>query len=186
MYAVHGSRFFRRLSISAARRKRYFTYFYSIHRIWRLYVERIKSRIKWRLIQGRFRDNSGSKYNLRRNLMTDPQNQPAIDRKARMKIPYEGPPARPVAERLKDFRETLTPLSPERAMREAGRCLQCPMAPCVKACPVGNDIPRCAFKNRTGGFPRCGENLPPNFDHAPGLRPDLPTRTTLRMCLHPQ
>jgi glutamate synthase (NADPH/NADH) small chain len=84
--------------------------------------------------------------------MTDTQNLPALDRKARMKIPYEPPPARPVAERVKDFRETLLPLTPERAMREAGRCLQCPMAPCVKACPAGNDIPGALRRIEQGDF----------------------------------
>src|SRR4030042_473490 len=84
--------------------------------------------------------------------MAEPQNQPSIDRKARIKIPYEAPPARPVSERLKDFKETFLPLSPERAMREAGRCLQCPMAPCVKACPAGNDIPGALRKIEQGDF----------------------------------
>ncbi len=84
--------------------------------------------------------------------MTEPQNQPMIDRKARIKIPYEAPPARPVAERVKDFRETFLPLTPERAMREAGRCLQCPMAPCVKACPIHNDIPGALLKIEQGDF----------------------------------
>lgn len=84
--------------------------------------------------------------------MAEPQTQPAIDRKARIKIPYEAPPARPVAERVKDFRETFLPLTPERAMREAGRCLQCPMAPCVKACPAGNDIPGALMKIEQGDF----------------------------------
>ncbi len=84
--------------------------------------------------------------------MADPQNQPSIDRKARIKIPYEAPPARPVSERLKDFKEAFLPLTPERAVREAGRCLQCPMAPCVKACPAGNDIPGALMKIEQGDF----------------------------------
>jgi glutamate synthase (NADPH/NADH) small chain len=84
--------------------------------------------------------------------MADSSKPVLIDRKARIKIPYEAPPARPVSERLKDFQETLLPLTPERAMREAGRCLQCPMAPCVKACPAGNDIPGALLKIEQGDF----------------------------------
>jgi glutamate synthase (NADPH/NADH) small chain len=84
--------------------------------------------------------------------MADTLPQSAVDRKARMKIPYEEPPARPVVERLKDFHETFLPLGAERAMREAGRCLQCPMAPCVKACPVANDIPGALRKIEAGDF----------------------------------
>jgi glutamate synthase (NADPH/NADH) small chain len=83
--------------------------------------------------------------------MADTQNLP-IDRKARIKIPYEAPPARPLAERLTDFRETYLPLTPERAIREASRCLQCPIAPCSKACPVGNDIPGALLKIEQGDF----------------------------------
>lgn len=37
-------------------------------------------------------------------------------------------------------------------MREASRCLQCPMAPCVKACPAGNDIPGALLKIEQGDF----------------------------------
>jgi glutamate synthase (NADPH/NADH) small chain len=77
---------------------------------------------------------------------------PSLDRKARMKIPYQQPPERPVAERLKDFCETRLPLTPERAMREAARCLQCPLAPCVKACPAHNDIPGALKKIEAGDF----------------------------------
>jgi glutamate synthase (NADPH) small chain len=84
--------------------------------------------------------------------MTDTLNSPSLDRKARMKIPYESPPARPVVERIRDFQETLLSLTPERAIREASRCLQCPMAPCVKACPAGNDIPGALRKIEQGDF----------------------------------
>jgi glutamate synthase (NADPH/NADH) small chain len=84
--------------------------------------------------------------------MTDPVLTRAVDRKARLKIPYNDPPVRPVAERLKDFRETFLPLTPERAIREASRCLQCPIAPCRKACPAGNDIPSALLKISEGDF----------------------------------
>jgi glutamate synthase (NADPH/NADH) small chain len=82
-------------------------------------------------------------------------NQPthaSIDRKARIKIPFEAPPARPVSERIRDFEETFLPLTPERAKHEANRCLQCPMAPCVKGCPAGNDIPGALMKIEQGDF----------------------------------
>jgi glutamate synthase (NADPH/NADH) small chain len=84
--------------------------------------------------------------------MTDPSQPLTIDRKARAKIPFEAPPMRPVAERLKDFNETFLPLTPERAVREAARCLQCPLAPCRKACPAGNDIPAALLKISDGDF----------------------------------
>jgi glutamate synthase (NADPH/NADH) small chain len=84
--------------------------------------------------------------------MAYPQIPTAIDRKTRIKIAYEPQAARPVAERIKDSREVHLPLTPEQAMREASRCLQCPMAPCVKACPAGNDIPGALRKIEQGDF----------------------------------
>ncbi len=84
--------------------------------------------------------------------MPDAITKPTLDRKARMRIPFEEPPERPVAERLKDFKETMLPLAPERAVREAERCLQCPLAPCVKACPGHNDIPGALLKIEQGDF----------------------------------
>jgi glutamate synthase (NADPH/NADH) small chain len=84
--------------------------------------------------------------------MADSLNQQILDRKSRVKIPYEAAPARPVSERLNDFKEIFLPLDAERARREAHRCLQCPMAPCVKACPAGNDIPAALLKIEHGDF----------------------------------
>ncbi len=49
---------------------------------------------------------------------------------------------RPSDERVKDFNEVALGYTSEEAVREAGRCLQCKKAPCVKGCPVGIDIPR--------------------------------------------
>jgi glutamate synthase (NADPH/NADH) small chain len=84
--------------------------------------------------------------------MTVAEQQMSIDRKARMKIPYAAPPVRSVAERVRDFREVRLPITPERAIREASRCLQCSMAPCVKACPAGNDIPAALRLIEKGDF----------------------------------
>lgn len=48
---------------------------------------------------------------------------------------------RPPSERIKDFEEVSLGLSRDQAVSEAGRCLQCPAPTCVRACPVGIDIP---------------------------------------------
>jgi len=44
-------------------------------------------------------------------------------------------------ERIKNFREVPYGYTPEEAMREASRCLQCKRPRCVKGCPVNVDIP---------------------------------------------
>ena len=51
-------------------------------------------------------------------------------------------PERDPKERIKDFNEVKLGYSPQLAMEEAKRCLQCPHAPCVKACPVNVPIPQ--------------------------------------------
>ncbi|GAB6075520.1 NADPH-dependent glutamate synthase [Desulfurobacterium crinifex] len=51
-------------------------------------------------------------------------------------------PERDPQERIKDFKEVKLGYTPQLAMEEAKRCLQCPTAPCVKACPVSVPIPQ--------------------------------------------
>jgi glutamate synthase (NADPH/NADH) small chain len=68
-------------------------------------------------------------------------NSKAVDRRERLKIPESEPPRRPPEERVADFAEPWAPIGLEWAKLAARRCIQCPSAPCVKACPVGNDIP---------------------------------------------
>jgi glutamate synthase (NADPH/NADH) small chain len=78
---------------------------------------------------------------------------PVVDRKARMKLPFEDVKARPVKERVKDFEPTLLPLSPDEARRAAERCIHCPdPAPCFKACLVKNDIPAAMWLIEQGDF----------------------------------
>ncbi len=43
--------------------------------------------------------------------------------------------------RILNFNEVALGYSPEEAIAEAKRCLNCPKAPCIKGCPVNVDIP---------------------------------------------
>ena len=47
----------------------------------------------------------------------------------------------PPEERIKNFNEVPYGYSPEEAIAEAKRCLQCKRAPCIAGCPVEIDIP---------------------------------------------
>lgn len=50
-------------------------------------------------------------------------------------------PKQPVEERIKNFKEVALGYTPEMAIKEAERCLQCPRPFCVEGCPVEIDIP---------------------------------------------
>lgn len=77
----------------------------------------------------------------------------AIDRKARARIPSLSVDTRSVEERICDFEDVVVPLTPERAMEEAARCVQCPdPAPCTLACPAHNDIPSAMWLIEQGEF----------------------------------
>ncbi len=64
-----------------------------------------------------------------------------IDRKARLRIPPHHVTKQTPFERVHNWDEVYHGYTPAPAMFEALRCIQCPAEPCVKACPVGNDIP---------------------------------------------
>lgn len=68
-------------------------------------------------------------------------NSKAVDRKRRLALPEARLPLRDAAVRVRDFAEAYDTWDLETARAEAERCIQCPAAPCVKACPLGNDIP---------------------------------------------
>ncbi|MGW8265548.1 MAG: NAD(P)-dependent oxidoreductase [Longimicrobiales bacterium] len=53
---------------------------------------------------------------------------------------------------MRDFDEVLLPWTPRMAMEEAARCLHCPEAPCVKICPLGNQIPQALRLTEQGDF----------------------------------
>jgi glutamate synthase (NADPH/NADH) small chain len=64
-----------------------------------------------------------------------------LDSKERVLLPYLGLDFRSARKRILDFKEVIIPFDEERAKYEAQRCIECPDAPCVEACPIGNDIP---------------------------------------------
>jgi glutamate synthase (NADPH) small chain len=71
-----------------------------------------------------------------------PEKPLPVDRKARMQIPFQDLDLRPASVRVCDFDDVVIAFDPERAMREATRCIHCPdPAPCTRACPAHNDIP---------------------------------------------
>jgi glutamate synthase (NADPH/NADH) small chain len=53
----------------------------------------------------------------------------------------ENPPRRPVAERVKDWREYELKLSDEKLKIQGARCMDCGIPFCHKGCPLGNIIP---------------------------------------------
>lgn len=64
-----------------------------------------------------------------------------IDRKGRLRIPPHHVTKQTPFERVHNWDEVYHGYTPEPAMFEAQRCIQCPAAPCTKACPIDNDIP---------------------------------------------
>ncbi len=70
-----------------------------------------------------------------------PGARPAVDRKARLRIPPNRPDKQPPETRTTNWAEVFHLFEESGARLEAERCIQCPAAPCMKACPVHNDIP---------------------------------------------
>jgi len=56
-------------------------------------------------------------------------------------IPRQPMPEQPAESRIHNFEEVPFGLTPEQAVMEAKRCLQCKKPACVAGCPVGIDIP---------------------------------------------
>lgn len=61
--------------------------------------------------------------------------------KERMKIPKQVMPEQDPHERVRNFYEVPLGYTPEQAMAEAKRCIQCKKPLCVGGCPVNIDIP---------------------------------------------
>lgn len=60
-------------------------------------------------------------------------------------------PVQDAAERIKNFDEVAKGFTPELALAEAARCLNCKNAPCTKGCPVGVRIPNFIAALLNGG-----------------------------------
>ncbi|MGD8944672.1 MAG: NAD(P)-binding protein, partial [Desulfobacterales bacterium] len=67
--------------------------------------------------------------------------QEATKKAKREKIPRQAMPEQKPKVRAKNFDEVPFGYTPETAVKEAQRCLQCKKPSCVAGCPVGIDIP---------------------------------------------
>ncbi|MCL6549483.1 MAG: glutamate synthase subunit beta [Acidothermus cellulolyticus] len=63
------------------------------------------------------------------------------DPKGFLTTPRETPELRPVAERVRDWKEVYKPFPHEKLEQQAGRCMDCGIPFCHNACPLGNLIP---------------------------------------------
>ncbi len=61
--------------------------------------------------------------------------------------------------RAQNFEEVCLGYNQEEAMEEAGRCLNCKNAQCVKGCPVAIDIPGFVSQIKEGNFEEAYQTL---------------------------
>ena len=79
--------------------------------------------------------------------------RPRVDRKARFQIPPQKIVKQDPILRRCEWNEVVIGFEdPQAAITEATRCIQCPAAPCIKACPVQNDIPGALWELEHGNF----------------------------------
>ncbi len=65
-----------------------------------------------------------------------------IDRRQRLRIPPHHVTKQTPHDRIRNWDEVYFGYTAGPAMFEAQRCIQCPAAPCIQACPIDNDIPK--------------------------------------------
>ncbi len=63
------------------------------------------------------------------------------DPKGFLKVTRQLPEARPVEERINDYREIYKPFATEKTVEQAARCMDCGIPFCHNGCPLGNIIP---------------------------------------------
>ena len=87
------------------------------------------------------------------------QERPHVDRKARLLLEPNFPVKQPAEVRNNNWDEVFHLFDAETAKAEATRCIQCPAAPCITACPVGNDIPGAFWLLEQGDFNGAAKNV---------------------------
>lgn len=75
-----------------------------------------------------------------------------LTKKERMEIPRQSMPSQDPEVRITNFDEVALGLTPEMAVTEAERCLECKKPRCVDGCPVGIDIPAFVAEMQEGRF----------------------------------
>jgi glutamate synthase (NADPH) small chain len=84
--------------------------------------------------------------------MTDVPRTPTTRRPKAGSIPRQPMPEQPPQVRVKNFREVPYGLTPDLAILEASRCIQCKNPACIKGCPVEVQIPEFIDLVRQGKF----------------------------------
>jgi len=85
-----------------------------------------------------------------------------MDMKDRLKIPRQKMPEQTPQDRIKNFKEVPFGLTPELAIKEAQRCLQCKKTVCIDGCPVEIDIPEFIRLIAEGDFGAAARELKKN------------------------
>ena len=85
-----------------------------------------------------------------------------MDMKDRLKIPRQKMPEQTPQDRIKNFKEVPFGYTPELAIKEAQRCLQCKETVCVDGCPVEIDIPEFIRLIAEGDFGAAARELKKN------------------------